>query len=50
MRKVQLRKGLISNGSTDKQKRIKDHLISIGTEDSEAGEHTEGEDAKRDRS
>lgn len=40
MKKVQLRKGLIQNGSTDKQKMTEVHLIRPGTEDCEVGEVT----------
>lgn len=38
MKKVPLRKGLIQNGSTDRQKIIKVHLIRPGMEDCEVGE------------
>lgn len=50
MKKVQLRKGLIQNGSTDKQKIIRVHLIRPGTEDGEVGEVTKGKNTKRNKS
>lgn len=50
MKKVQLQKGLIQNGSTDKRKIIKVHLIRPGTEDSEVWEVTKGKNTKRNRS